>query len=56
MIEHDRRFKHVLGSEYTDVTLPGYESLLRRPICVDATAQVLLNGADSADGGGRGLR
>ncbi|CAN0308729.1 unnamed protein product [Ectocarpus sp. 12 AP-2014] len=56
MIEHDRRFKHVLGSEHTDVTLPGYESLLRRPIYVDATAQALLNVADSADGGGRGLR
>ncbi|CAM9222182.1 unnamed protein product [Ectocarpus sp. 8 AP-2014] len=60
MIEHARRFKHVLGSEQTDVALPlrapdGYEGLLRWPTCVDATAQALLNGADSADGGGRGL-
>ncbi|CAN0228705.1 unnamed protein product, partial [Ectocarpus sp. 4 AP-2014] len=55
MIEHARSFKHVLGSEDTDVILPGYEGLLRRPMCVDTTAQALLNGADSADGGGRGL-
>ncbi|CAM9757431.1 unnamed protein product [Ectocarpus sp. 6 AP-2014] len=60
MIEHARSFKHVLGSEDTDVVLPlrapdGYEGLLRRPMCVDTTAQALLNGADSADGGGRGL-
>ncbi|CAN0382457.1 unnamed protein product, partial [Pylaiella littoralis] len=54
MIEYARSFKHVLGSQDTDVILPGYEGLLRRPMLVDATAQALLNEADSADGGTRG--
>ncbi|CAN0065545.1 unnamed protein product, partial [Ectocarpus fasciculatus] len=52
MIEYARSFKHVLGSEETDAILP--EGLLRRPMFVDATAQALLNEADSADGGTRG--
>lgn len=35
--------------------IQGYEGLLRQPMCVDATAQALLNGVDSVDGGGMGL-
>ncbi|CAB1110150.1 unnamed protein product [Ectocarpus sp. CCAP 1310/34] len=55
VVEHALSFKLDLGSGDTVVILPGYEGLLRRPMCVDVTAQALLNGADSADGGGKGI-
>ncbi|CAN0318431.1 unnamed protein product, partial [Ectocarpus sp. 12 AP-2014] len=55
MIEHAKSFKDVLCSKDMDVILSGYEGLLRRPICVDRIAEALLNGVDSADGGGRGV-
>ncbi|CAB1097953.1 unnamed protein product [Ectocarpus sp. CCAP 1310/34] len=55
IIQHAKSFKDVLCSEDTDVILPGYEGLLRRPMRVDRTAEDLLNGGEGADGGGRGV-
>ncbi|CAM9835239.1 unnamed protein product [Ectocarpus sp. 12 AP-2014] len=68
MIEHDRRFKHVLDSEHTDVTLPAHHGKKRckqrpnrlRPFCagirklVEAAAHMRgCNSSSRAQRGGR---